>query len=589
MRKSALKVRVLAGVLAVVYVAVVLIVWTVQTRAAADRLDSLMEPSVACAIDTVDWAIEPEVLHVARVLADRWKSADVAALADLRSVQAALDCDQINVVGTNNVVVASTDPASVGFDMTSAPEADEFTALNRGEIAFKTQRFRQSRGCRPSGDGGMWFKYAGLPFPGGGYVVAGNTYRDFRKRYFGVFELLVEGMNVGADGYYLLVDRADGTIVSGFKAEWAGCPFADSGIDPQAFGEDESVRTARVFGVRSYVRRARLAFVEMDIYVVVPVDEILSARNFAVTMAALVVGLIFLLGGLLFCKVIRQHERIEDLFAREALRVEEDLAMARAIQANALPSVFPPYPNLRDVIDIRARMRPAREVGGDFYDFFFTGPGKLALVIADVSGKGIPAALFMMRAKATLQGLLRSGLGLAEAVGRANRRLAEQNDANMFVTAWIGVVDLASGALEFVSAGHEPPLLKRADGSVGFLEEVAGPALGMMAGAAYRTRARTLAAGDGLVLYTDGVTEARNAAREFYGAERFAATLKGLIGAKDAGAVIDGIVKDVDAFAGGAEQADDITLLAFRLVGSYCGIIAESGVQQEGFRRAETL
>ena len=566
MRKSTLKIRVLAGVLAVVYAAIVLIVWTVQTRAAADRLDGMMGPSVSCAVDTVDWAIEPEVLHVARVLVDRWKSADVAARADLRSVLTALDCDQISIVGTNNVVVASTDPASVGFDMTSAPETDEFTALNRGEIAFKTQEFRQSRGCRPGGAGGRWFKYAALPFPGGGYVLVGNTYRDFRKRYFGVFELLVEGMNVGADGYYLLVDRTNGTVTSGFKKEWTGCPLADAGIDPQAFGEDESVRTVSVFGVRSYVCRVRLPFIEMDIYVVVPVDEFLSARNVAVSLAALVVGLIFLLGGFLFCKVIRQHERIEDLFAREALRVEEDLSMARAIQANALPSVFPPYPNLRDVIDIHALMRPAREVGGDFYDFFFVGPGKLALVIADVSGKGVPAALFMMRAKATLQGLLKSGIGLAEAVGRANRRLAEQNDANMFVTAWIGVVDLARGALECVSAGHESPLLKRAADSVGFLEEIAGPSLGMMENVEYRTRTLTLAAGDGLVLYTDGVTEARNAALAFYGGERLVATLKGLQGAKDARTVIDGIVGDVDAFAAGAEQADDITLLAFRLI-----------------------
>ena len=247
-------------------------------------------------------------------------------------------------------------------------------------------------------------------------------------------------------------------------------------------------------------------------------------------------------------------------------RAAEDMELARTIQANALPSVFPPYPNLRDIIDIRALMRPAREVGGDFYDFFFTGPDKLALVIADVSGKGIPAALFMMRAKAMLQGLLRSGLPLVEAVGRANRRLAEQNDANMFVTAWIGVVDLASGAVEYVSAGHEPPLLKRADGTVGSVPDVGGAPLGMMDDGEYGAETLTLAAGDGLVLCTDGVTEARNAAHGFYGGERLVATLKGLLGAKDAGAVIDGIIRDVDAFAGGVEQADDITLLAFKLI-----------------------
>ena len=259
-------------------------------------------------------------------------------------------------------------------------------------------------------------------------------------------------------------------------------------------------------------------------------------------------------------------------------RAAEDMELARTIQANALPSVFPPYPNLRAVIDIHARMRPAREVGGDFYDFFFTGPEKLALVIADVSGKGIPAALFMMRAKATLQGLLRSGLPLVEAVGRTNRRLAEQNDANMFVTAWIGVVDLASGTAEYVSAGHEPPLLKCADGTVGSVPDVGGAPLGMMDDGEYGAGTLTLAAGDGLVLYTDGVTEARNAVRGFYGAERLAAALKGLVGAKDAGAVIDGIVRDVDSFASGVEQADDITLLAFKLniqQGNY-GIISAS-------------
>ena len=566
MRKSTRKVRILAGVLAVLYVAIVLNVWFVQTRAAADRLDGLMGPSVACAIDTVDWAIEPEVLHVARVLVDRWKSADAAAREDLRSVQAALDCDQINIVGTNNVVLASTDPDSVGFDMTSAPETDEFTALNRGEIAFKTQWFRRSRGCRPGGDGGMWFKYAALPFPGGGYVLAGNTYRDFRKRYFGVLELLFEKMNVGADGYYLLVDRAGGKVVSGFQRGWTGCPLADTGIDPQAFGEDEAVRTVSVFGVRSYVRRARISCIEMDIYVVVPVDEILSARNFAVTMAAIVVGLIFLLGGLLFCKVIRQHERIEDLFARESRRVEEDLAMARAIQANALPSVFPPYPNLRDVIDIHALMRPAREVGGDFYDFFFTGPGKLALVIADVSGKGVPAALFMMRAKATLQGYLKGGSGIVEAVEKTNHRLSTRNDANMFVTAWIGIVDLSTGEVEYVNAGHNPPLLKRAGGSVEYLTAKSGPPLAVMDGVPYRRQTLDLAPGDGLVLYTDGVTEATNRDLALYGEDRLVGTMRGLLGAHDAGAVIDGIVRDVDDFANGAEQADDITILAFKLL-----------------------
>ena len=295
-------------------------------------------------------------------------------------------------------------------------------------------------------------------------------------------------------------------------------------------------------------------------YLVEP--DLEPGRVVSVVAIAMIVVILFLTVVAFTRGCIREAE------AREAA----DMEMARTIQASALPSVFPPYPNLRDVIDIGALMRPARSVGGDFYDFYFTEPGKLALVIADVSGKGIPAALFMMRAKATLQGFLKSGLPLVEAVGRANGRLAKQNDANMFVTAWIGVVDLASGAVEYVSAGHDSPLLKRADGSVGSVPDEGGAPLGMMDDGEYRSRTLTLAAGDGLVLYTDGVTEARNAAHGFYGEERLAAALRGLLGAKDAGAVIDGIVRDVDAFAAGAEQADDITLLAFKLI-SLRGIV----------------
>ena len=259
-------------------------------------------------------------------------------------------------------------------------------------------------------------------------------------------------------------------------------------------------------------------------------------------------------------------DRLRGYIAEAEQRAAAEMAMAKAIQYNVLPSAFPPYPALVDKIDIFARMLTAKEVGGDFYDFYFAARNKLALVIADVSGKGVPAALFMMRAKATLQWYLKSGLGIVEAVEKTNHRLSTSNDANMFVTAWIGIVDLETGELEYVNAGHNPPLLKRISGSVEYLTDRSGPPLAVMDGVRYRRHALTLAPGDGIVLYTDGVTEATDPSKALYGEDRLVGAMRGLLGAHDAGAIIDGIVRDVVSFASGAEQADDITLLAFKLL-----------------------
>ena len=260
-------------------------------------------------------------------------------------------------------------------------------------------------------------------------------------------------------------------------------------------------------------------------------------------------------------------DRLRGYIAEAEQRAAAEMAMAKAIQYNVLPSVFPPYPTLVNQIDIFARMITAKEVGGDFYDFYFAGKNRLALVIADVSGKGVPAALFMMRAKATLQSYLKSGLDVVEAVEKTNHRLATRNDANMFVTAWIGIVDLTTGELEYVNAGHNPPLLKRAEGSIEYLRAKSGPALAVMDGICYRRQTLMLAPGDGLVLYTDGVTEATDRVQALYGEDRLLETMRGFLGAPDAAALIGGILGDVYDFVDEAEQADDITVLAFKLVG----------------------
>ena len=241
-----------------------------------------------------------------------------------------------------------------------------------------------------------------------------------------------------------------------------------------------------------------------------------------------------------------------------ASRYDRELAAAAAIQDSALPSTFPPFPQI-DRFDLYASMNPAKEVGGDFYDFFLIGEDKLGFVIADVSDKGIPAALFMMTSKTHLANYLGSGMPLAQAVQTANYHLCESNDANMFVTAWIGVLDYKTGHLSYVNAGHNHPLLRH-DGKLSWITERSGLILGSY-DMPYTCFEMDLEPGDMLFLYTDGVTEATNAADELYGDDRLEALL-----ARDTHmrprACVRAVAADVAAFQRGVEQADDVTMLA---------------------------
>ncbi len=188
-----------------------------------------------------------------------------------------------------------------------------------------------------------------------------------------------------------------------------------------------------------------------------------------------------------------------------AARIDKELEFAKNIQSSALPSVFPAFPQRKD-FDIHATMHTAKEVGGDFYDFYITDGNILNFLIADVSGKGIPAAMFMMRAKTQLKSLTESGLSMDEVFTRGNNGLCEGNDAGMFVTAWQGGLNLETGLVSFANAGHNPPLVKHKDGSFEYLKSRAGLVLAGMEGLKYKEQELNLSAGDIIFLYTDGVT-----------------------------------------------------------------------------------
>ena len=249
----------------------------------------------------------------------------------------------------------------------------------------------------------------------------------------------------------------------------------------------------------------------------------------------------------------------------EKERISAELNMAATIQNSMLPQLFPPFPDRKE-FDLYASMDPAKEVGGDFYDFFLVDPDHLCLVIADVSGKGIPAALFMMTSKVILQNCALMGIPPGEILAKTNDAICANNQAEMFVTIWVGILEISTGKLVFANAGHEYPALKRAGGSFELVKDKHSFVIGGMPGLKYAQHELQLNPGDKLFLYTDGVPEATSAEKELFGNDRM---LDALNEAKDAAPkeLLQAVRKSVDEFVKEAEQFDDLTMLGLEYKG----------------------
>lgn len=247
-------------------------------------------------------------------------------------------------------------------------------------------------------------------------------------------------------------------------------------------------------------------------------------------------------------------------------RIAAELNVATTIQTSMLPCIFPAFPE-REEFDIYATMQPAKEVGGDFYDFFLINETHLGIVIADVSGKGVPAALFMVIAKTLIKNHAQSGKSPEEVFDTVNAQLCENNEAGMFVTAFMGVLNLETGELVFANAGHNPPLIKKKDGKYEWLKTKPGFVLAGLEGVKYMRREITIESGDTLFLYTDGVTEALNPEKQLYSDERLNITLNEIDGNAELKDILRTVKKDIDSFANGENQADDITMLVMKYNG----------------------
>jgi sigma-B regulation protein RsbU (phosphoserine phosphatase) len=254
-----------------------------------------------------------------------------------------------------------------------------------------------------------------------------------------------------------------------------------------------------------------------------------------------------------------------DEFRGAKERMEGELNAAKEIQMSMLPLTFPPFPQ-RSEFSVFATLAPAREVGGDFYDFFFIDEDRFCFCIGDVSGKGVPAALFMAVSKSLIKSRATADFSSASIITHVNNELGRDNDACMFVTVFLGILDVKTGALTYTNAGHNPPYLLQSDGGVIQLNQCHGLVVAAMEGTVYGEDKITVIPGDLLLTFTDGVTEAMDVNKALYSDER----LTSLMSSRQFESVeeiVDVTVSDVWDFQGDAEQADDVTVLAIQYFG----------------------
>ena len=251
----------------------------------------------------------------------------------------------------------------------------------------------------------------------------------------------------------------------------------------------------------------------------------------------------------------KEHNQLES--------IKGDLAVAREIQQAILPRIFPPFPENVEVMDIAASMNAAKDVGGDFYDFFRIDDDRIGFAIADVSGKGVPAAIFMAVSRTLLRATGIKGANPAECVTYSNELLAKESVKNMFVTIFYGIYNIKTGDITYTNAGHNPPYILKANGNVETLPMSNNIIVGVFDDFTFSEETCHLDKGDTIVLFTDGVTEAIDIAEKEYGDDRLKDCL-----AKHSGnscqQIIDAIKADVSNFVGEAEQSDDITMLALK-------------------------
>ncbi len=522
--------------------------WFVESRTSFGRATELLRTNSADIREEIMDSVNDMLYFIGNAICRHYRTPEKLSQTAVAEVMARYNIDELNVVDGRGVIIAGA-MADVGFDMASSPTSAKFNRLLDGVKTY-AQQFRSAIE-NPS----IVRKYAGIAFPDAkGYIQIGFDYGRLKNDIEYRFENSVVDRHVGESGYFICADEATGEILScgraGFDIKKRET-LAGIGLDMSSIpSAPDAVFEARLWNERCMCISDLCAF--HRIIVALPMHEIVGGRNSSVLATVMILLGVFAFVAFFMNRLAGLVSSLRGFIAAEKERQERDLSVARTIQSSSLPVVFPQEREY----GIFARMDTAREVGGDFFDFYKLPSGRLLFLVADVSGKGVPAAMFMMRARAIIKSCSFIYDELERVVHEANNRLAENNEAEMFVTAWLGTIDLATGEVRYVNAGHNPPMLRHRDGTIERVVSKRSLVLAAMAGVKYHSSVLRMSPGDGLLLYTDGVTEAMNADGELYGTERLVAAMSG-----DASFVAS-VREDLDRFVGDTERSDDITMLA---------------------------
>ena len=576
-----------------------------QTKLFTNSAESLLDVYIKDVRQDIYDTADRNLLTLARAAANEVNSQGEVSDEFLHGMLDRYKLSEINIVNSEGIIIVSTDTRQVGYDLKSAGlQSAEFLAL-LGAMPEFVQAFRTI-----DFDGKTKRKYAAVALDYGGFIQVGYDEKaHYESMYVAVLEV-VRNRHVGEDGFLIVADSKWNIISDRYNN--AGQPITILTAMTRDFASiDKAVMFDEGIYIGGKFQRCFCMYDETEgfrILAVYPYSEAMASRDVSLkvmtAMQILIFGALFILIFYLVRKLVvrnihkineslsaitdgnldtvvdvRSHLEFDSLsndinatvdtlkrYIKEAEeRIDAELAFAKAIQHSALPTVHPLYDNRKE-FDIFASMHTAKEVGGDFYDFYFIDEDHLAFLIADVSGKGIPAAMFMMRSKTIIKSYAESGMSVEEVFTLANEKLCEGNDAGMFVTAWMGILNIRNGKVLFANAGHNHPLVKHSDGTFEYLKSRAGFVLAGMEGVRYRKNELVLEPGDAIYLYTDGVTEATDLNEELYGEDRLHSILEKY---KDETmeVICSEIKKDVDLFAGEAPQFDDITMLALKYNG----------------------
>ena len=508
---------------------------------------------------------------------------------------------EINVVNEDGIIINSTEPDVINnYDMNSKAQSKEFVDM------LKTQNtFVQDYSPRGK-DESVWRKYAAVNLDSDGFIQVGYDAEQFHKVLNEFVVDVTKNRHVGTGGFVAVCDNKLSLVIDN---NYSGLDISSIGITPPDEMKAGKTATALYYadvvdGENTDSIKHMYVFKFVEGYCIIaamPESEAMFMRDASlytsIFMQVLIFAALFVFIYILIKRVIinnlkkindtlgkitegdlnvtvdvRSNEEFSSLsddinstvstlkryIAEAAARIDKELEYAKQIQLSALPTNFPKD----EEYSIYAQMIAAKEVGGDFYDFYKLSDTTVAFLAADVSGKGIPAAMFMMTAKTIIKDLAESGMAVNDIFTKANEKLCENNESGMFVTAWMGILDLTTGNVQFANAGHNPPLIKRADGAFEYLKTRAGFVLAGMEGVRYRMGEITLNAGDRLFLYTDGVPEATNTENKLYGEDRLLAFMN-QNASVNATELLPCLKNDIDKFVGEAPQFDDITMLMF--------------------------